>query len=204
MVVRARPSIRRKIQKSSVLNTAISDWMNAHTLSPIATTDANFIGPTIVEILYTLVYALILVIFIYLVKTLDFSFTMCLAPVFIFSNAMIFVLVYTSFFKDSYTNRAYYSLGIYKTVYIWVLWVLNSIVHSFIANCNVQRCFTSVFIIMYSMLTCFFIDKHFEYKYIERDSKSVFLFRLVTCACSFFFGIIFLAFITLVNLFNFY
>lgn len=179
MVVQARPSIRRRIERSSMTSITLTDWIGSLKLDPINIISANYIGPSIVLIISYVLYLLTLVPFIFWLKNVDMDFTLVIPFIVVLCNALLVIILYSLLFKNAFNNQFYYSLGIYQTTYIWILLTLASVFSSLLKNPRMTDLFAGVSSVIYAFIATFFLRSNLSMKVSGLETKTIFFFNLL-------------------------
>lgn len=191
MVVHATRSISRDVRKSSTIATMVKDTKAAYCLNRIYLPGANYLGPLIPHFILSLFWGLIIIICIHLLKITEFTLYM-LAPFFIIPlSAIIAAVFYKMFFKLKYTETFYFSVGMYKYVYIWPIIVSFSIFYSLWRTGG--GIFGLVHLSVFSSIASFFLRTQFHENLVESPKHS-FLFFIYNAIDTLFFGALMLYF----------
>ncbi|KRH93902.1 hypothetical protein M153_494000552 [Pseudoloma neurophilia] len=169
----------------STFSIAKDDIVASFMLNKLNKPCANYISPIWAILLFSTFWCLFFCIPLFLTKSITFSFKLLTTIIAWPINGVISGLIYSLIFKQHYTFEFYFSVGIYKYIYIWPFLFIMSII------CTIFPDFIHILlwvsIIVTSILFNFFTQIQFA-EHLNKSPKHTLIFYIFSTVLSLVFG----------------
>lgn len=188
MVRMAKSVISR--ERRNELSILLKNWKSSYTLDQIHLPGSNYFYPLIYHSINVFFYLLFILAFKYIFKNIDFSFAQIIAIFSIPLYSLLFIWIFSQFFKEHFTSAEYFTICIFSCNYCWPLLYLISVIQSCFPFYS--WVFRVIGIFSFSMLNQFFLNCQFD-RDLFQSQKSALLYSISTVVSSYIVGLLYLS-----------